>query len=726
MGERRQRCARTIGEIDKNSTGFEEVKARVVETFSAQACGKFALPDALGDSGPIGSTADLCLHLRLRDGQDSSIELFLYDDWAHKFDFIRCDDEITMSGSRDQIAIHQAAEANDNPLCIWFYEALLPKMKEAVLGVTLADDTDTFVRAISGDSLRRLHPPCRMDDRTLTSERILRKRRRPNGGGSPARVTRSSSATLRRQSAHGKSYTYTKLSDVSKFYGNIIHVFGLVVGFSHPKATRGDQLVTVQLVDPTFCDTSNPLVCNIFCKYGGELPRPACVGSIMRIHRVKVQFYKDRPQLLCPSQGGASWMLVARRSLLRSALQEPPPPAPIRYLDDGDDGEGQDEASDIVEGFEAFHTADWEVSASTKRGTTCATDADRAEQLTEWFVDKAKEMRLTADAGDDGDSSTITVNHMLQSPPPTAENMITCTRDIVACVVQKFYTSDRVLSHFYLWDGTGTCEDDKYEQSLNMELVRKAIWKGMAYAKGDRERVEPAQIPTAGAILKVGVSHHAAEVSALLGPSGERDGIWVRIRKLSVSKDHRTVVVSLNQDSSINLLPPDLLNVREIYSNHENVIRQLKLQERSKFSVSNKPLSNLADALGRIAPHEFCARVRVKGHIPQDVRKFRRLDADGKHVYFYLVQLMDDTAEIDAIVCCESQHGILVPLESPEHFRDHLVGNFQESITNCIEGNRLLDITLRCYVQEIEPGGEGYKRFIIRKVEHVPGSVSSA
>jgi Telomeric single stranded DNA binding POT1/CDC13 len=74
-----------------------------------------------------------------------------------------------------------------------------------------------------------------------------------------------------------------------------VDLYGVAIGFSAPTlTTRGDQMLTVTLMDETICDGDgaqepSPVTLVIFCNPKKSLPVFSCAGNILRLHRVVVQ-----------------------------------------------------------------------------------------------------------------------------------------------------------------------------------------------------------------------------------------------------------------------------------------------------------------------------------------------------------------------------------------------------------------------------------------------------
>jgi hypothetical protein len=67
----------------------------------------------------------------------------------------------------------------------------------------------------------------------------------------------------------------------------LINIYAVVLGFTSPSQTRrGDWMASAMLVDES-CTTH--VTINMFCKGPSFLPKLACMGDVLRIHRAALQ-----------------------------------------------------------------------------------------------------------------------------------------------------------------------------------------------------------------------------------------------------------------------------------------------------------------------------------------------------------------------------------------------------------------------------------------------------
>ncbi|XP_049429410.1 LOW QUALITY PROTEIN: protection of telomeres protein 1 [Epinephelus fuscoguttatus] len=111
---------------------------------------------------------------------------------------------------------------------------------------------------------------------------------------SPLAVKRSSalSAEVSRTTKAPK-YTYVRLCDLKA--GSVVNVYGVVVFFKQPFKSRGtDFCSSLKITD----QSNEKISCTIFCEKLEDHPRIFQIGDIVRMHRVKTQFFNDSIQLV--------------------------------------------------------------------------------------------------------------------------------------------------------------------------------------------------------------------------------------------------------------------------------------------------------------------------------------------------------------------------------------------------------------------------------------------
>ncbi|XP_035521430.1 protection of telomeres protein 1 [Morone saxatilis] len=106
---------------------------------------------------------------------------------------------------------------------------------------------------------------------------------------SPPAVKRSSplSAEASRTTKAPK-YTYVRLGDLKA--GSVVNVYGVVVFFKQPFKSRGtDFCSSLKITD----QSNQKIGCTIFCEKLEDHPKIFQIGDIVRMHRVKTQFFND-------------------------------------------------------------------------------------------------------------------------------------------------------------------------------------------------------------------------------------------------------------------------------------------------------------------------------------------------------------------------------------------------------------------------------------------------
>ncbi|KAK5866841.1 hypothetical protein PBY51_011384 [Eleginops maclovinus] len=115
----------------------------------------------------------------------------------------------------------------------------------------------------------------------------------------PPSVSRSSPAAKRSSSPEVsrktkvRKYTYVGLGDLKA--GSVVNVYGVVVFFKQPFKTRGtDFCSSLKITD----QSNEKIGCTIFCEKLEDHPKIYQIGDIVRLHRVKTQFFNDSMTLV--------------------------------------------------------------------------------------------------------------------------------------------------------------------------------------------------------------------------------------------------------------------------------------------------------------------------------------------------------------------------------------------------------------------------------------------
>ncbi|XP_044049518.1 protection of telomeres protein 1 isoform X2 [Siniperca chuatsi] len=83
-------------------------------------------------------------------------------------------------------------------------------------------------------------------------------------------------------------YTYVPLGDLKA--GSVVNVYGVVIFFKQPFKSRGtDFCSSLKITD----QSNQKIGCTIFCEKLEDHPKIFQIGDIVRMHRVKTQFFND-------------------------------------------------------------------------------------------------------------------------------------------------------------------------------------------------------------------------------------------------------------------------------------------------------------------------------------------------------------------------------------------------------------------------------------------------
>lgn len=100
-------------------------------------------------------------------------------------------------------------------------------------------------------------------------------------------------------------YTYEELA-IACERPSVNNIYAVVTEFSIPRRSRGTDFVSnLLLVDPSSEGRMGAAEMLAFAPSEAQLPRVRQAGDIIRLHRVKVQFYNGKPQLIGKIASGA-------------------------------------------------------------------------------------------------------------------------------------------------------------------------------------------------------------------------------------------------------------------------------------------------------------------------------------------------------------------------------------------------------------------------------------
>ncbi|KAM6926549.1 protection of telomeres protein 1 isoform 1-T2 [Lycodopsis pacificus] len=110
---------------------------------------------------------------------------------------------------------------------------------------------------------------------------------------SPPASKRSSALPAEVSRAKTRKYTYSRLDKVKA--GSVVNTYGVVVFFKQPFKSRGtDFCSTLKITD----QSNQKIGCTVFCEKLEDHPKVFQIGDIVRLHRVKAQFFNDSMTLI--------------------------------------------------------------------------------------------------------------------------------------------------------------------------------------------------------------------------------------------------------------------------------------------------------------------------------------------------------------------------------------------------------------------------------------------
>eukprot|EP00752_Nemacystus_decipiens_P007468 g6671.t1 len=562
------RIASSIAQVSRESVRVEKLRGSVQTVFPIHACIPPTANNSetqdygtVGSDGPIEGAAkvfqitlrDLSVPGSTRNSNSNSlhhrINAYFYDKWADRHHAgIGPGDEIEVSGPAARL-VHpdpSAFASGDHPFCLVFH--------------TADDDALLALGAVAADHLRASGQGVGSGvgagagvEEDIVSCRVVRKAEmpRPSGGAAAAgRGGRGGRGGSKSGGRSGKaSYVYTNL-DSLQVQEEKTNVYGVVCSFTHRHQSRGrDMTNSVGLLDETCPDSDSAVPCNFFHPSAKGLPAPVMVGDIVRLHRAKVQEYRGRPQLL--AAGGTAWLVIRKKQTVREAFQKVPigMATPAAASSGGKGGGGK-----------SPHM--WLKPSS---------------EVKVWIKD---------------------VFRRPQAGPAVTEAEV----DLVCCLTSKHEKPGGgagSMADVYVADGTGFAAsmpvnvwNDRREAAL-LKGMRAALRKP-GWSPGDPR---PLPVP---AQLKVEVVENKKEWEALaLSP-----GMWVRLRRLTITKNRETGNMSAkmkDKGSCVNPLHPSMAEVQHIATSYATHCASASGGSKSPVP-SAEPAATAAAAAAAAAP----------------------------------------------------------------------------------------------------------------------------
>ncbi|KAM6937649.1 protection of telomeres protein 1 [Xenentodon cancila] len=137
----------------------------------------------------------------------------------------------------------------------------------------------------------RLHPCNLLLSGDFACIYVLRER--PSSDPRPRGPSKRSSTVEVSKTTKAPKYTYVQLGDLK--VGSVVNVYGVVVFFKQPFKSRGtDFCSSLKITD----QSKHKISCTIFSDDLENHPKVFQTGDVVRMHRVKVQFFDDAVSLV--------------------------------------------------------------------------------------------------------------------------------------------------------------------------------------------------------------------------------------------------------------------------------------------------------------------------------------------------------------------------------------------------------------------------------------------
>lgn len=471
-------------------------------------------------------------------------------------------------------------------------------------------------------------------------------------------------------------YSLTELGPISEAQklgasSERLNVYGIVIGFGMPFITnRGDWSMSVTLVDDT--KPSNEAVSlNMFLSRDSKLPALLKAGDVIRAHRVKVQEFNSRIQLICFKE--SSYVVIRKKE----------PYSDCDWLEDGE-----------------MNLSEWHVESTAKKEYTF-TLADCILSRCLWkfgqFLIKNKPTIL-----EEHKSTIASFDHGAEGVDGHFDLTALVTMVIPISAAERGPLTPR--GYLRIWDGTGPpITDPLGDNAMDnndimfgdpspeaIDAVAQAINKMNEDEKGD-DRLEPPEA-LCGRVINLTVwedTHWNFITEGRIGnnnmsPTGAVcPGQWIRLRNVSaritpfgfqgIKMTNKSVATPLpeityevkqllldhnarlKRNEPVNpnsaLLPPPSFEPRQIQANNREWHGPLPA-----LSKTGEDVFFIHQCLGKHVRESFFVRAKIINMKPELNLTFEGsllkccVNIAGENIFQFALTLKDETGSMDVIV----------------------------------------------------------------------------
>jgi hypothetical protein len=314
---------------------LKEVKGKIEEVWCIRQIDDdiVAEGDHDNDYGPLAMKSSRVFKIKLVDN-DNNIYVFFYDTWADHCKFLIENDSISLTSS-SQITyknILKSSQSNNEHKCVI---AITPSLASTEINqVILRMNSSKLLHdqfTLTSESLAQVKIELKKrgnstknDKKSLlntsssSASSLLNIKTTRDSIGINTNNTNNNSGTINESHESLKhigpvlkkvksgTYVYTKIADLKipnrgEMYRNTVNVVGIVVFYGRPKLCKSGKnkyTCSYTIIDSTSKSICEGVVVNVFENNINFFPKIIAIGDVLRIHRVGIDSYQSKIQLI--------------------------------------------------------------------------------------------------------------------------------------------------------------------------------------------------------------------------------------------------------------------------------------------------------------------------------------------------------------------------------------------------------------------------------------------
>lgn len=470
-----------------------------------------------------------------------------------------------------------------------------------------------------------------------------------------------------------------KLSELdTNFTKQSINVMGAILHYTRPKRTTAANAkdrysMSFNIIDLSTLSTfpSSFTVLNIFGNDLDKFPRPFSIGDVIRCHRVSMQKYMGRLQLIGNMRNTSVVTFHRRRENILTDIfsTSSPGPSPVPTIPYPQILES---AAPSPSAHPGLSPAEWLIHSTPTNAFSYAGDIAQAVQQTFTQVDQTLARSSLYDETSEGSITKSLYRPLLTvvttcfpSTVSTAAGANVDRLDTCALVLQVFRRTSTGadteegtnITSFVVWDGSTPGRVDLRDPSLLSACCildsrpgpspNTIIAEAFKVAVAHTHITEPNSVPNLAGLqqastnpnelLGCAVLVELADIVCAEWPTMLQPGMWVKLRNVAVNKPHinvalanndiynycaTTPIISIKPDSHINIVWPHFRDVKDIIKKYALRLPAPIPPVCRARNAMGFPYTPMALMQATVAPFQFCTNVEIISWRPRDISKF--------------------------------------------------------------------------------------------------------